>query len=178
MGADRHERARQAGVKAGRKRRYNGPPKDEAWGWLSREMISSKAFRALSGNAYKVIFRLAEEHMAHGGTENGKLLVTHKQFADYGIRLASVADAIREAEYFGFIVVDRGIAFKGGHEPNLYRLTWLGDLEDAPPTNQWKAIGEQHVEIWAQRKRTVSLKRKKLKQLRVDRIGVVVPLKA
>ncbi|KQT04091.1 hypothetical protein ASG50_17940 [Rhizobium sp. Leaf386] len=152
VGADRHEGARKGGAKVVIRRKYNGPPKDEPWLWLTRELINSEAFRALSGNAMKIVMRVGEEHMAHGGTDNGKLLVTHKQFAAYGIRLASVAEAIREAEFFGFLAVDRGMAYKGGHEPNLYRLTWLGCHNGFAPTNQWKGIGDQHVKVWRERR--------------------------
>ncbi len=160
MGADRIERARRGEVKTARRGKNAGPPKNEAWIWMTREMITSEAFRALSGNAIKVLMRLADEHMSHAGLENGMLLVTHKQFAAYGIRLASVAEAIREAEFFGFIDVDRGIAYRGGHEPNLYRLTWIADLNHAPPTNRWKDKGEQDVQLWAHRRKISTLKRR------------------
>jgi len=117
--------------------------------------------------------------MAHGGEANGELIVTHEQFAAYGIRLASVANAIREAEYMGFISVDRGIAYKGGHEPNTYRLTWIGDFRDAPPTNNWKGIGEPQILFWkAQNKQKAAQKR--LRNVKTPAIGEgnVVPIRA
>lgn len=180
MGADRHERARMTGKQTPRrKRRYDGPPKDASWLWMSREQINSVAFRALTGNAIKVIMRICEEHLAHGRLENGKLIVTHKQLAEYGIREASVAEAIREAEFFGFISVDRGAAYKGGHEPNIYRLTWLGDFRDAAPTNQWKGISEAHVQAWKVQKRAKSTNRRTARANREHRRQLkVVPLHA
>lgn len=180
MGADRYERARRDGKQSlGRKRRNDGPPKDASWMWMSRDQINSVAFRALSGNAIKVIVRICEEHLAHGRLENGRLIVTHKQFAEFGIREASVAEAIREAEFFGFINVDRGAAYKGGHEPNIYRLTWLGDYRDTAPTNQWKGISETHVQAWKAQKRSKSAAQRIAQANRKHRRQLnVVPMRA
>lgn len=180
MGTDPHESARR-GLRrpVGKRRKHHGPRKDEPWVWMSRDLISSPAFRALSGNGLKIIFRVLEEHMSHGGQENGELIVTHAQFADYGIRLASVAQAIQEAEYMGFIAVDRGTAYRGGHEPNVYRLTWFGDFRDAPATNNWKGIDDPHIAVWKERKKQkAELKlTRKAKRPRVSE-GVVVPIRA
>ena len=63
-------------------------------------MLESEAWRALSLNAHKVIDRVKIEHMHHGGTENGNLIVTHADFQAYGVRRQSIAAAIREAECF------------------------------------------------------------------------------
>ena len=180
MGADRHERARHGLASApGKRRKYQGPPKDAQWIWFTREMIESKAFRSLSGNGLKILLRISIEHMAHGGVCNGDLVVTHDQFANFGVRRASVADAIREVEFLGFISVDRGIAYKGGHEPNVYRLTWIGDLRDAPPTNEWKGIGDVQISIWQSRlKDQRATKRKNTERKRQRRTSNVVSLHA
>jgi len=180
MGADSHESAKRGYKRApGKRRKYHGPPASEAWCWFTREMANSPAFRALSGNGLKIIFRLLEEHMAHGGEANGELIVTHHQFAEYGIRLASVAQAIREAEYLGFITVDRGIAYKGGHEPNTYRLTWIGDFRDAPPTNNWKGISEPQISVWKDRNKQEAERKRHFKaKKRPISDGVVVPIRA
>lgn len=180
MGTDPHESARRGQRRpVGKRRKHHGPPTTEAWAWITRELINSPAYRALSGNGLKIISRLLEEHMAHGGEANGELIVTHKQFAAYGMRLASVADAVREAEYMGFITVDRGIAYKGGHEPNLYRLTWIGDFQDAPPTNNWKGIGEPQIQLWKdQNKRKAAQKRARKVKATPNGAGNVVPIRA
>lgn len=180
MGTDPHESAKRGQRRpVGKRRKHHGPPSTGGWAWFTRELINSPAFRALTNNGSKVIFRLLEEHMAHGGFENGLLIVTHKQFEAYGIRLASVADAIREAEYLGFITVDRGIAYKGGHEPNTYRLTWIGDFRDAAPTNNWKGIGEPQIAVWKERKKQEAAQKqaRKTKKAR-SADGVVVPIRA
>ena len=126
--------------------RNAGPPKGEPWVWLTQELIQSPAFRALSGNGLRVLFRILAEHMAHAGTQNGKLVVTHNDFHQYGIRRASIAAAIQEVEAMGFIQVNRGTRFNGHREPSLYRITWLPDLEGSEPTNRWKGIDEKNVE--------------------------------
>jgi hypothetical protein len=180
MGTDPHESARRGQRRpVGKRRKHHGPPASEAWGWFTRELINSPAFRALSGNGKNVLFRVLEEHMAHGGEANGELIVTHAQFAEYGIRLASVAQAIREAEYLGFIAVDRGIAYKGGHEPNTYRLTWIGDFRDAPPTNNWKGISEPQILVWKDRNKQEAAQ-KRARKIKTPPIGTgkVVPLRA
>ena len=91
----------------------NRPPKDAPWCWFTREMLESPAWRSLSNAAYKVIFRIAIEHMSHAGRENGNLIVTYEDFRSYGIRRSSISAAIREAETLGFIqVTERG---RGGN---------------------------------------------------------------
>lgn len=180
MGIDRHEAGRTgAKPKLGTRLRFGGPPKDEPWIWKPRELINSLAHRSLSGNSLRVIDRICEEHMAHGGFENGNLIVTHEDFIAYGIRAGSIADAIREAEFFGFIRVDRGRAYKGHHEPSIYRLTWIGDRRDAPPTNDWKAITVAHVANWktikrqnGQRQRQNAARRKQVRTAKVIPIGL------
>jgi hypothetical protein len=58
----------------------NRPPKGEPWIWLTREMLSSPAWRALSPAALKVVKRVMLEHMAHACTANGNLVVTYGDF--------------------------------------------------------------------------------------------------
>ncbi len=48
--------------------------------------------------------------MAHAGTENGNLICTYNNFADYGVRRSSIAVAIRQLEYMGFIRAVKGWA--------------------------------------------------------------------
>jgi hypothetical protein len=98
--------------------------------WSGRliEMLESTAYRALSGNALRAMSRIEIEIAHHGGNslENGRLVVTHEQFRDYGIPPNSVAPAIRELEALGFIeVTEHGVA---GNEAfrraNRFRLTY------------------------------------------------------
>jgi hypothetical protein len=84
-------------------RKANRPPANAAWVWLTEEMLSSPAYRVLSGGAHKVIARIAIEHMAHGGTLNGALPVTYNDFVSYGIRRRSILGYLYEAMALGFI---------------------------------------------------------------------------
>jgi hypothetical protein len=120
--------------------KQNQPPQGEPWIWLTIEMLESPAWRALSGAAQKIVFRVAIEHMGHAGTENGNLVVTYDQFADYGVRRSSIARAIREAEHLGWIrVVQRG---RGGNSEfrraSRYALAWLPTADGLLAGNAWK----------------------------------------
>lgn len=116
--------------------------------WMPRAMLESVAFRALSGNSRKALDRLSIELLAHAGTENGNLITTHNDFADYGIRYPSIAEAIRQLEYMGLIRVKKGWAYSGEHTPSLYRLTWLKSADGLPATNEWVSITESHIKAY------------------------------
>ena len=140
------------------KRLVNGnrPPEGEPWIWVTEEMLLSPAMRSLSKAARQVLDRLKIEHMAHAGTENGNLICTHKDLSAHGVRYPSIAAAIRELEYMGFIRVQKGRMYRGEHEPSRYRLTWLpvkeGQSANAA-SNEWKSITDQHVEAFKRQKR-------------------------
>jgi hypothetical protein len=55
--------------------KMNRPPEGTSWCWLTADMLASPAWRALTGNAMKIVMRIALEHLRHGGVENGKLPV-------------------------------------------------------------------------------------------------------
>ncbi|MBL4886393.1 MAG: hypothetical protein JKY95_17920 [Planctomycetaceae bacterium] len=129
----------------------NTIPKDQPFVWFTRSMLESVAFKALSGNAHKTLSRLLIEHMAHAGTENGNLICTYNNFADYGVRRQSIATAVRQLEYMGFIRVEKGWAYSGEHLPSKYRITWLPSADGTPATNEWKSITSVHVEAFHQR---------------------------
>jgi hypothetical protein len=104
-------------------------------------MLESPAYRVLSGGAEKVIARIAIEHMGHGGGLNGALPVTHNNFADYGIRRASILAFLSEAVALGFVDrTQKGQRRYGDFEgaPALYRLTWLPTHDGKPSTNEWE----------------------------------------
>lgn len=106
------------------------------------EMRKSPAWRALSFDARKVLDRLELENSAHAGKENGRLPCTYDDFAQWGCRRASVADALRELEALGFIeIMQRGRAGNAEYRtPNLFRLTYVnGNLT---PTDEWKRFSD------------------------------------
>jgi hypothetical protein len=111
--------------------------------WISypREMVESPALRVLSRAAILVMHRLEAEHLAHGGAENGRLIVTRRQFEDWGIYHDSVAPAIRELEALGFAEVSKGHAGVGGHgKANRFRLTYVNDKHGVEPTHEWQRV--------------------------------------
>ena len=76
----------------------NHPPEGEPWVWLTRELIESDAWRTAPINTRRFVERLMIEHMAHAGTENGKLVCTYDDLAKFGVasrhRHAAIADAL------------------------------------------------------------------------------------
>ena len=74
----------------------NSPPSGAPWIWQTASLLASPAWRGMSINARRALDRIMLEHMAHAGTENGNLLVTHRQFIAAGVSRDYVADAIDE----------------------------------------------------------------------------------
>jgi hypothetical protein len=106
-------------------------------------MLESPAWRALSLSAHRVLDRLDVEHRHHGAKENGKLIVTYKQFCSYGIHDRAVAPAIREVIALGFVVrTQKGVAGNADErQPSQYRLTYQ-PAEGVPGygSDEWRAI--------------------------------------
>jgi hypothetical protein len=117
-------------------------PTAEQWISYCREMVESQALRVLSRAAILLMHRLEKEHMDHGGAENGRLIVTHRQFEGWGVHRDSVGSAIRETTALGFVeVTGHGHASVGGHgEANRFRLTYVNDKYGVPPTDEWQRI--------------------------------------
>ena len=68
-----------------RAKKLRGPPKGESWVWLTRELVSSPAWRHRSINCVRFIDFLMAEHMNHSGFENGNLIATYDQLVAWGI---------------------------------------------------------------------------------------------
>lgn len=102
-------------------------------------LLESEALASLSLAARRCLDRLLIEHMLHAGKENGRLKVTYEDFARFGVRRASIAEALREIEERGLIeVVERG---RGGNreyrKATVFRITFL-PTTDAEPTDEWR----------------------------------------
>lgn len=138
---------RSSGKLSGRQRKIHSPPGGEPWTWVTRELLCSPAWRGRSINCIRLIEFLQVEHCNHAGLHNGKLLATYDQLVDWGIRREAISDAIEEAEFLGLIRVEvRGRRSHGARKaPSEYRLTFYASHDNAPATNEWKAITEQHV---------------------------------
>jgi hypothetical protein len=135
-----------------RDRDANRPPKGEAWGWLTWEMMDSAAYRAMSPSARKVFDRIHREHGSQGGKENGRLKVTWRDFQKAGVQPRRITGAIAEVEALGWAVrtfYGRRSCGEDRGAPAQFRLTWLPvfDAGNAmPPTNDWKRFGDDLAE--------------------------------
>lgn len=124
-----------------RAKRMNRPPEGSQWFWITVDMASSPAWRALPAQALRVVLRVLIEHANHAGQENGKLVCTYDDFDRYGVRRKTVNEAVALAEALGFLDVLPGkISVGTARLPSLYRLTWLATYDGEAPTNRWKAI--------------------------------------
>lgn len=149
-------------------RKYTAPPRPEdkdasstqRWQWLTIELMESAAFTSLSANASRAFFRIIIQHTAHAALENGKLVVTHPQFVDYGVTGEYVADAIDELHYKGLIKVHRGRAGSGVAHPNRFTLTFVGDFEGAPPTNEWRHCTPERCKRWSDVDRKIAAEKR------------------
>ena len=114
----------------------------ENWVAYPCSMIESPAMRVLSQSAIRVMHRLEVEHMHHGGAENGRLIVTHDQFEEWGVERNAIAPAIRELEALGFVeITGKGCAGNAGQrKATRYRLTYVNSKRREPQTNEWRKI--------------------------------------
>ena len=133
---------------------------DQRWAWLTIELMGSAAYRTLSVNAFRAFSRILIEHNAHAALENGKLIITHDQFVAYGLTGELVADAIDELEYKGLIRVQRGRAGVGTPHSNIYTLTYVGDHEGAPATNDWRRVTMEKCRRWLETDRKLAAERR------------------
>lgn len=145
MAGRRHDaKGRSTGSLTGsRLRKANGPPADQPWCWLSRDLLESAAWRAMTANARRLIDRVMLEHMAHGGAENGALPVTYDDLKAWGVRRNSIAPTIAEAAALGLITHQPGRAahVAGRGHPQTFRLAWLPDRDGGPALEGWRRFG-------------------------------------
>jgi hypothetical protein len=98
-------------------------------------MLDSVAFWALKPIERTVLSVIEIEHMRHGGVENGRLIVTRRQFEKRGIHKDAIAPSIRALEVLGFIELDRGAAGVGDQaQAHRFRLTYV----QPNPTDEWR----------------------------------------
>ncbi len=156
---------------SGREGRMRKPPKGEPWVWLTRELLTSAAWRGLSVNGRRLMDFLLVEHMNHAALCNGELCATYDQLAEYGLTRCIIPSAIRECEELGLIHVEHGGRWNMTNQPSRFRLTFYAYDVDGicqPSTNEWK------------RKTRESVKRlrRKLKQKRQSKSRTTVHLKS
>ncbi|UHD44151.1 hypothetical protein LUX29_13880 [Aureimonas altamirensis] len=112
-------------------------PSDQ-FAMIPRDLLDSPAWRVLSAPGMRVLFRIVSELLAHGGNDNGKLVVTYSQFVEAGIGRNSIRPAIVELEALGLIELMRkgGRSYGDTRLSNLYRLTFL-QSSNHDLTHEW-----------------------------------------
>lgn len=127
------------------------PPADQGgWMAITRELLECAAYRSLSVNGRKALDRLIIEHISHGRSENGKLIVTHDQFYAYGVTFSSIADALDELAYKGLVKMSKGRAGNGTAHPTIYTLTFDGTHDGAAATNEWRRFTMAEARLWSE----------------------------
>lgn len=139
---------RSSGIRTGRERHINSPPPGEPFALLTRELISSPAWRARSINCVRLIDFLLMEWMNHAGTENGDLKATYDQLVAYGLTRSEIRPATEEAEFLGLIRFERGGRWAGTNKPSRFRLTFYANKDGVPATNQWQAKTDEVIAEW------------------------------
>lgn len=137
-----------SGKRTGRAAAKNRPPKGAAFIWHTHEMLTSEAWLAMGVNSRRVLERVEIEHMDHGGTENGRLIVTHKNFLDFGVNASEIHPAIQELVFLGFLRYVQGGRWGGSNRPSKYRITWLPDKSEASATNEWRGVTAEQIQVW------------------------------
>ena len=144
-------------------RRFNRPPHNMAWCWLTSELINSLAWRSMSVNCLKLTLRLLLEHINHGGLENGRLVCTYKDFQEYGLTRNKIRPAIEEADFLGLVKHQRGERIFAKNQPNSYRITFYGTSEARDPTNEWKRMTQERLEAFREKRKEQEKKRTEYK---------------
>lgn len=166
------DKSRTAVGKTGKMReQFRSPPRyrdkelGQAWAWFTEELLSSPAFVSLSQNGMRAFFRIIVEYLRQGRSRNGALIVTHQDFHAYGVSQNYVADAIDELAYKGLIRITRGRSAEGTPHPNKFRLTYLGDDEGGPWTNDWRGCTQERADKWPE----VRAKKKAVRRAKIER---------
>jgi hypothetical protein len=116
------------------------PPEGEPWVWFTRKLIESDAWQTAPINTRRFVEQLILEHMAHAGTENGKLICTARQCVERGIGgMGEVTKAQRDAIRRGLVYVgEKGFCSPGrGRRPHRFGLGWLPGSDGSPAPNLW-----------------------------------------
>ena len=152
---------------SGREGKLRKPPRGEPWAWLTRELLTSEAWRGLRVNGRRLVDFLLVEHMNHAALENGRLVATYAQLVRAGLSRGEITPAIRECEALGLIRVEHGGRWNKTNQASRFRLTFYADHDGEPATNDWKRTTRE----------TVAKFRDREKQNRRSETGTTVPPK-
>lgn len=155
---------RSAGPYSGRSGRVYRPPQGEPWIWLTLELLSSPARRALSINARSIFDFLLIEHQSHAALENGRLKAPYDQLEAFGVSRRLIRPALAELHAAGLVRCTRPGGMMGGDRvPALYRLTMYA-ADGEPATNEWRSASAEAV-IAARRALADDAKRRRTRRL-------------
>jgi hypothetical protein len=112
----------------------NHPPSGESFIWLTRELLSSDAWRSQSIHTRRLIDFLLLEYLRRAGQTNGRLKAPYRQLYAFGIGAHFAPSAILRAEELGLVACAKA----GMRTATTYRLTWLESHDGMPPTNEWR----------------------------------------
>jgi hypothetical protein len=103
------------------------------------DLIRSPAWRTLSLSARRLLDRVEDEYLRHGGNDNGKLPVTFDDFVRWGLHRHAIAPAMRECVALGVLVITKqGNAGNAEfRSPNLFLLPYL---EADTAGQKWRRI--------------------------------------
>ena len=107
------------------------------------ELLESPVLRILSQYGHLALLGIELELRRHGGHDNGKLIVTTRQFVEYGIERRQIPAALRELEALGIVIVTHGRGGNAEHrKPNRFLLNYLCGAVNTRDeiTNAWKRI--------------------------------------
>ncbi len=139
---------RSSGVHGGRRGKLSKPPAGGPWVWITRELLCSPSWRAMSTNTFRLISFLLIEHANHASQENGNLVATHEQLFESGLSKNLIRDAVLEAEFLGLIRYQRGGRWAGTNTPSRYRLTFYASADGAPASDEWRALTGPVIDTW------------------------------
>jgi hypothetical protein len=119
-----------------RTKRYKPDEANPAFVMTRLVMLDSVAYWALKPIERTILAVIEIEHMRHGGVENGRLIVTRRQFEKRGIPRHAIAPSLRALEALGFIeITERGAAGIGEHaQAHRFRLTYV----QPNPSDEWR----------------------------------------
>ena len=107
------------------------------------KMLESDAYRSLGKTELKILARLEIELMRHRGTNNGRIICTYDDFAEYGIRRPSIPRALCRLRKVGLLVVTQRGRRSALRNPHHYRLPYLVSYDESgniiAPTDEWKS---------------------------------------
>ena len=106
-----------------------------------RQMLESDAYKSLGKTELKILARLEIELMRHRGMNNGRIICTYDDFAEYGVRRPSIPRALIRLWKVGLLIVTQRGWRSALRNPHHYRLPYLPTYDAGnviAPTDEWR----------------------------------------